>query len=124
MPQLKSCPKCGSVLRTHSALDRWNRQICAQTEEDCDWQGEPYRPKKKPVKAKKSIFTDADGWTYEGFDQYGHCFVYSESFSSQAACRAAAKQALARVAKFPGYKGATAVIWPPRVFLYGELVRL
>jgi hypothetical protein len=122
--QLKKCPKCGSSLRTIWTNGRKLMQECRDEEFDsCDWKGSPYTPPKRPIRTVKTIPTDQGGWEYEGFDQYGHTFVVSQGFSSEKACREAAKRELLHMSKVPEYGKCVAVVWPPRTKVHGKLVR-
>ena len=94
---MKECPECGSALNTCWVKDRKLRKECANRnnfdgDDDCGWVGEPYVPPKKRVSLTKDAFTVSGCWEYEVFDKYGHTSAISQGFSSEAACRSAAKK--------------------------------
>lgn len=120
---LKECPKCGGGVRTVWANGRKLRQECTGPEDEdeyCEWEGEPWIPKKKPVKAVKTVHVGS--WCYEGFDGRGHTFVHSEGFGSEKACTDAARKEMRRMSKFPDMGKCRAVVWPPTTTVKGKLV--
>jgi hypothetical protein len=67
---------------------------------------------------------DADGhggWTFEGFDQYGHCFISSRSYSKRETCEKAARAEIERMSGGV-YGECAAVVWPPTAKVTGTLI--
>jgi len=117
----KTCPQCGHSLSTLWCKDRKLKKRCGDYP-DCEWEGKPYTPPKKPIRTVKTISTDQGGWEYEGFDQYGHTFVCSQGFGSKEACVRAAKEELRKMNSSSlnsSYGKCVAVIWPPTTQIRG-----
>lgn len=121
--KVKQCPICkGDELRTFWTANRMLQQTCNDSNDiDCGWQGEPFVPKKKPIKTTKTVYTDAACWVYEIFDQYGYTCAYSQDFGSKKACMAAAKKEIKRQNEC--YGKCTAIIWAPSAILRGIKVK-
>lgn len=122
-PQFTYCPRtsCEEVtLRTCLTHGRKLRKECPE----CFWYGEPYTPKKKPVKSTKTTsYFEGGYWVFETYDQYGQTCTYSEGFGSETACLKAAKADLARINGRDGYGKCQAIIWPPKVTILGKRIR-
>lgn len=126
----KECPKCGGDLRTlwtkgRKLMKKCNNSDPIDYDDDyCDWEGKPYTPPKKPIRASKTVHTDQDGWVYEGIDQYGHAYCYSMGYSSERACTKAAKEDVDyQNGKNSEMGKCVAIVWPPTTKVYGKIIR-
>lgn len=126
---LTVCPRCGEdklLVRFSNKGMRMLEQYCCHYEwnddENCSWVGEPYVPKKIPVKTTKTV-NDPGHWCYELFDQYGQVAMYSRGFSSEKIATAHAKKEIKHCSKLPGYGKCVAVMWPPKVKIIGKLIK-
>ena len=124
--KLTECPKCGGEsLRTVWCNGRKLKQECTSGfaghyGDYCGWEGEPFTPKKQPILTTRTIDTDGGGWTYEAYDQFGHVYCSSQSYSRRGECEAAALKDIENTEKrLPAYGKCTAIIWPPTVKLHG-----
>lgn len=124
--RVEICPSCGAGrLRTKWVDGRMLQQLCSDDNfSDCEWKGEPFIPEKRPIRATRSVSVGQHGgWEYEGFDQFGHIFAMSQTFSSKAACVKAARNEIKQWSGVPGYGKCTAIVWPPATLARGTRVK-
>lgn len=119
--KIENCPNgCEEYsLSTCWAMERKLVQKCPE----CHWTGVPYTPPKRRISASKRVFTNDAAWVYEGFDQFGHTFVHSRSYSSRKACEEAAREEVNKASLDPHYGRCSAVVWPPSTTLRGKVIR-
>lgn len=121
--RLKECPKCGGEgLRTCWTKGRMLRQECADCD-SCGWAGKPFVPEKKAIRTVRTIPSDFGAWHFEGFDKYGHTFLYSQAYASEAKAAAAAREELARHGEDSPMFPCVAIVWPPTTTVRGKLIR-
>lgn len=77
------CPKCGSTdLGDMWCKDRKLMQYCCEVADECGWEGKPRTPEQLEITDKKKVCVDDfSGWDYILYDQYGHGFLYSQTFN-------------------------------------------
>lgn len=122
--RISECPECEGPTSQHWCEGRRLRSVCERYGRYCGWEGDPYVPETKEIKTTKEILVDFGGWTFEAFDDHGHIFIASSTYSTQVACEEAARRELQKCVGLSGYGNCTAVIWPPRVIVQGTLVKL
>ena len=117
---MKECPNCGGEVTERWVEKRKLRQECYE----CPWRGKLRTPTRFKIKITKNVEVDQfGGWVYEAFDQYGHVFCYSESFSNEKTCTAEALKQIKQTSQVEGYGDCSAVIWPPRTKVKGKLIK-
>ena len=119
MNKLIECPECGETL--HS--DCWTVGRKLQQRCDCGWSGELRIPGIIPIEDTKTISVNQfSGFNYEIFDKYGHITTYSRSYDSKIEARKEMEDDLAKHNKHPDMAPCTAILWPDKVMVTGEVV--
>lgn len=122
MSKVGECPKCGDETTSEwYGLGRKLRDVC--TNNDCNWAGETYTPDVRPISTTE-MYTPLGpgGWRYTAYDGYGHIYCSSRSYGTREECLAAAREDVRTQSEDPSYGKCSAVVWPPRVIVTGELV--
>jgi len=120
MNKLRKCPDCGESL--HS--DCWTTGRKLQQRCDCGWEGEPRTPEIIPIKDTKTISVNQfSGFNYEIFDKYGHITTCSRSYYDKKSALKAMKDDLTQHNKSLDMSPCTAILWPDRVIVKGEVYK-
>ena len=116
----KICPACGGSLGDRWVANRKLQQYC----HDCDWKGTPRVPEKQAIKDTKTISVDQfSGFNYQIFDKYGHITTFSRSYYTKEEAAKAMKDDLDNHNKSLDLSPCTAVLWPDRVTVKGEVFK-
>jgi hypothetical protein len=116
------CPKCGSDdLYDHWVSGRKLQRGC----HDCTWKEPPRTPEIQPIESRRFIKANQFyGFHFEIYDKYGHMSTSSRSYNTKEEAREELVEMLSRQNKNPGYAPCTGILWPDKVEVVGEVVRL
>jgi hypothetical protein len=120
---LQKCPKCGS----DDLYDRWTSGRKLQLGcHDCSWEEPPRTPELQVIKNTKSILANQfSGFCFEVYDKYGHITTYSRSYSTrEKAKEELIKELTMRNKNHPDYAPCSGVLWPDKVEVIGEVIKV
>lgn len=116
------CPKCGSD-------DLYNRWVAGRKLQrgchDCSWKEKPRTPDIRVIRNTKTIMVNQfPGFCFETYDRYGHILGHSKSYSTEAKAKEELIKELTTCNKNPDYAPCAGVLWPDKVEVVGEFIRL
>lgn len=127
MSKLVFCPECEGPVRPCWTKGRKLRLACRRNAGGdysvyCEWAGKPYTPERRPIRTVKTVPVDNGAWHYEGFDQYGHTYIFSQAFGSKEACVKAAREDVRKTSESADMGKCVAIVWPPTTTVRGVRV--
>lgn len=119
--KIKECPECGE--RLHS--DCWIQgRMLQQHCEECGWKGKPRIPETQEIKDTREARTGQFyGWHYEIFDKYGHYLTISRYYPTRKEATDEMDRQLTRDNEQPDLSPCTAILWPDKVLVQGEIFK-
>lgn len=109
------CPRCSSPASEVWTAGRKLAFACVERLR-CGWIGEPFTPQKQEIVTRRESAVDVswNRWIVEGYDQYGHVYMVSNTHSLNGAdVLNEARESIERYSAYEGYGECVAVVYAP-----------